>query len=136
MRIVADVAKAIESSDLKLASELRSCLESGEWEIDSRVAKEPTACDRLFVTYSIRVKNLMNRSSNHARQLKESTNEFVENLSSNKDRSCYLLNVKGNKEHTYMVAYEPVSSMILGLLKTVAQDDVSRERWRELWSAP
>jgi len=136
MQIFEEVEKSIEASSLKLSAELKLCLAGNEWEIVRRVAEVPTPCDRLYVTYSIRAKNLENRSSEHAVQLMASTTEFLDNLSTNKGESCYLLTVKGNQEHQYVVAYEPSNRTLLGILKTVSQNDVSKDRWRELWGAP
>ena len=130
-----DIIEAIERSNLMLTNEVVSKIKAG-WKIDGEFVENPTECKQIFKTYSIRNKGLAQRTSLHAIQLHESTEEFLNNLSENIDKSCYVNDLSGAEDHDYFFAFEPENKEILGIMKVYSQLKVSPERWREIWAKP
>ena len=133
---VDEIIEALKASELILAKELLSKIETEGWQLERGFAGSPTPCGELYTTYSIRNKGLEKRRSAHATQLHKSTAEFIENLKIHKDLSCYLNNFVGNEEHEYLFSLEPTKKKILGVMRTYSQLKVSANRWQEIWSAP
>ena len=136
MSNIEDLEIALKESDLKLAEEVLAKIQSGGCGLAREFPNQLVACKKLFATYQIRNSGLAARTSAHARQLHESVNELLVNLEKHVHKSCLINEVVGEEEHRYIVFFEPEEKMVLGLLKTYSQLDVSKERWHEIWAAP
>lgn len=136
MITIEDILADLRTSNLILADEVLSKIENEGWYIERDFCDKPTECKELYKTYTIRNKRLGERTSEHARQLYKSTNEFTSNLSQNIEKSCYLNDISGSEDHDYFFAFEPENKKILGLMKVYSQLKVSKERWQQIWAKP
>ena len=133
---IQNISQALQECTLIFAPELLGKIENGGWRLSRGFAKAPTPCDRLLETYSIRIEELRNRKSKHARQLYAATNEFLKNLSKNMDKACFLNDVEGDEEFEFFIAFEPTQKKMIGVLKVVSKLKVSKNTWSELWTKP
>jgi len=91
-------------------------------------------CEALRDTYSVRSRILARKSSDHAKQLQRSVDEFVRLLDDHLDRYASFASIRPKEaEHSFDLYLTDGLEALLGCLRVVSKSDVCEERWAELW---
>ena len=124
-----EILEMIKSSDLSAAKDAASEFVELELSLSDNVV----SCESLLNIYEMRAKHLEQYSSEHALQLKISTQELCNNLRKYIDDSCILHHLEGQLSHQYILIVLSNRNTLIGCLKIVSELNVSASEWTKLW---
>ncbi|MEP7706635.1 hypothetical protein [Paraglaciecola sp. 25GB23A] len=125
------ILEMLQNSDLLSSAAAVSEFE----EFDIEISKDPVSCEELLYTYQQRVEHLSQFTTEHAVQLKASTDELCSNLRNHKEEQCLFHTLKGSVKHQYNLVVLKNSNILLGCLKTVSKLNVTEQEWLHLWGS-
>jgi len=126
-----EILEILKNSDLILSAEAN--LEFENFEIE--ISQDPVSCEELLYIYQQRAEHISQFTTEHATQLKASTDELCSNLSKHKEEQCLFHTLKGQLRHQYSLVVLKNSNVLLGCLKIVSKLNVTEQEWVQLWGS-
>ena len=126
-----DLLELLKKSDLR-------CSDGAINEFDNFeivIAEGSLSCEELLSIYRGRANHLGKYGSEHAKQLKLSTDEFCVNLENNQGKNCRFYTLKGKLKHQYKLIILVDADELIGCLKIINKLHVTEEEWTQVWAS-
>jgi len=128
---MSEILEILNNSNLSASKEVVSEFDS----LDIEYPKRAVSCKELLSIYKRRANHLSHFKTEHAIQLKVSTEELCNNLLSREAEQCFLHTLESSSKHEIILVVSQKTNLLLGCLKTVSKLKVSENEWAQLWDS-